>query len=497
MWDVVALSVFILILYWFYISRLPSNFPPGPRIPLPIMGDLWRLGNDVPKAMHNLSLKYGKMIGLYFGPTPTVIIDDFDLITEAFSKDDFTDRPFFQGNDIFRGELDRKEFGSPGLIFSNGHQWVELRRFTLKTLRDYGMGKSGMEELVEQDVEELCKTLEEKNGQLVDPSTIFNVPVFNGLWKLMSNETYKHDDPHLLSMVDQLKRLTTTFQSPIVAMSIFYKSLMRLFDFLGFSNFTEIRDAVFKDYEEVIAKHEETFQEDNLRDLTDSIIQQRLENANNPNSSFHGRVGKLNQKIAMMDLFFAGSDTTSVTLNWAFLYMIMHPEIQKKVQEELDQVVGRGRWPTYGDKEMTPLTDAVIHETQRCASLTPLGLQHCTSRDIYLGGYYLPKGTQVLANLQSVLNDPKVFTNPEQFNPYRYYKDGKFTPHPKVIPFSVGKRRCLGEVVARVNLYRFFTNILHRFNVEKEPGVVLSKEAVPGFVLVPQKYLVKFIPRSN
>ncbi|KAJ8357964.1 hypothetical protein AAFF_G00047900 [Aldrovandia affinis] len=119
----------------------------------------------------------------------------------------------------------------------------------------------------------------------------------------------------------------------------------------------------------------------------------------------------------MLDLFVAGTETTSTTLLWAFIYMMKYPEIQEKVQAEIDRVIGQSRQPTMADRANMPYTDAVIHEIQRMGNIVPLNLVRTTSKGTTLGGYFLPKGTQVIANLTSVLFDGKEWESPHSFDP--------------------------------------------------------------------------------
>merc|ERR1712050_806904 len=91
-----------------------------------------------------------------------------------------------------------------------------------------------------------------------------------------------------------------------------------------------------------------------------------------------------------------------------------------------------------------------------------------------LGGYHIPKGTQVMGLATSVMKSPDYFPNPDTFDPDRFMVDGKFYQDPKMITFSVGKRRCLGESLARLELYLFFTHMLQAYTVSPRPGQELT-----------------------
>ncbi len=159
--------------------------------------------------------------------------------------------------------------------------------------------------------------------------------------------------------------------------------------------------------------------------------------------------GLSNLTAVITEFFIAGVDTTATTLAWAMLYMILNPDIQKKVQEELDTVTGGNRLPTMDDRQLTPYTEAVIHESQRMANVIPITF-HATSDSAGTlddGKYYVPSHTRVACNLGAVLTDPKHFPNPERFDPSRYInQQGQFQQHPQVIPFGIGKRRCIGKL---------------------------------------------------
>ncbi len=143
----------------------------------------------------------------------------------------------------------------------------------------------------------------------------------------------------------------------------------------------------------------------------------------------------------------AGADTTHNALMWGLYFMMAHPEIQTKVQKELDEVTLRTRAPGLADRKDTPYTEAVIQEILRKSSLFPISL-HASLEGGYLDGgkYFVPPKTTVCLNYASVANDPKNFVEPEQFNPKRFLDpEGCFSPDRNVISFGLGKRRCPGN----------------------------------------------------
>ncbi len=193
----------------------------------------------------------------------------------------------------------------------------------------------------------------------------------------------------------------------------------------------------------------------------------------------------------IFDLFAAGLDGSANTLSYAMLLMANYPDIQAKVQSEIDRVC-ESRVPDYSDKSSLPYTEATIQEIMRYKTLAPLSLPRLTSQEVALEGYVLPKGTIVFSHIEMMHENPDEFPEPEIFRPERFINpDGSFEFHQQVTPFGIGKRRCLGEPMARMTVFLIFTRILQKFKIRPPSGMAkLDEEMVYGANTFPKPYQV-------
>ncbi|PRD17723.1 UNVERIFIED_CONTAM: Cyp18a1 [Trichonephila clavipes] len=141
----------------------------------------------------------------------------------------------------------------------------------------------------------------------------------------------------------------------------------------------------------------------------------------------------------MGDVFSAGLETVTSTLEWSTLFLVTHKEVQTRVQEEIDRVIGSERIPELKDLPEMPYTEATILEVLRRANVIALGNSHATLADTELGGYFIPKDTHVLPNLFAIHMDPNLWDSPEEFNPGRFLVNGRVVKPSFFMPFSVGK----------------------------------------------------------
>ncbi len=186
----------------------------------------------------------------------------------------------------------------------------------------------------------------------------------------------------------------------------------------------------------MIENHRDRFDQSDLKDYIDVYLDEirQVEGTERACS-----INEENLISTVSELFAAGSETTVTTIRWAILYMMGYPEIQRKIQKEIDDAVGRDRLPNFSDKDQMPYTEATIMEVQRIASITPLALPHRALADTTLYGYTIPKNAFVMSNLWGIHHDPEIWKDPETFSPERFLDGNKLKNQPQMyLPFSAG-----------------------------------------------------------
>uniref|UniRef100_G3VD25 unspecific monooxygenase n=1 Tax=Sarcophilus harrisii TaxID=9305 RepID=G3VD25_SARHA len=486
--SVLLACVLLLIFLSLWNQRLKSGkLPPGPT-PLPLLGNILQLDfKNMIASFSQLAEKYGPIYTLYFGSQRIVVLHDYKIMKEALidQGDGFVDR----GNiAIFDDIMKRK-----GIIFNDGESWKQIRRFSLMTLRNFGMGKRSIEERVQEEAQCLVEELRKTKSQPTDPTFILGCAPCNVICSILFRDRFKYNDEKFLYL---MKLLNENFQ-------LLNSRWAQLYNFLpGFRVYLPGKhNRIFKNVEELkhfilerVKEHEKILDPNNPQDFIDCYLSKIQQEKDNPHSEFDLE----NLIVAGGNLFTAGTETTSSTLRYGLLLILKHPEVQAKIHEEIDHVIGHNRAPSIKDRQDMPYMDAVVHEVQRFANILPLNLSHAVTRDIQLQQYVLPKGTTIFPLLFPILFDSKEFPNPERFDPKHFLdKNGKFKKSDYFMPFSIGKRSCLGEGLARMELFLFFTTILQNFTLKSvgDPNEISIKTKPVVITNIIPFYELCFLPR--
>uniref|UniRef100_A0A2K6CVU4 Cytochrome P450 n=1 Tax=Macaca nemestrina TaxID=9545 RepID=A0A2K6CVU4_MACNE len=496
-------------------QRWAARYPPGP-LPLPGLGNLLHVDfKNTPYCFDQLRRRFGNVFSLQLAWTPVVVLNGLAAVREALVTcgEDTADRPPVPINQVLG-------FGPR----SQGKwRWAQRPHF-----RGPWVGGDRSPSWVTPDPHL------PPPGRPFRPNSLLDKAVSNVIASLTYGRRFEYDDPRFLRLFDltheALKEESGFLREVLNAIPL----LLRIPGLAG--KVLRSQKAFLTQLDELLTEHRMTWDPAQPpRDLTEAFLAEMEKAKGNPESSFNEE----NLRMVVADLFSAGMVTTSTTLAWGLLLMILHPDVQREsswgrvqgareegyrwgpVNLEIDDVIGQVRRPEMGDQARMPYTTAVIHEVQRFGDIVPLGVTHMTSRDIELQGFLIPKvvcvprvfggrgtnilepsphshpGTTLFTNLSSVLKDEAVWEKPFRFHPEHFLDaQGHFVKPEAFLPFSAGRRACLGEPLARMELFLFFTCLLQRFSFSVPAGQPRpSHHGVFAFLVTPSPYELCAVPR--
>ncbi|XP_070455739.1 cytochrome P450 2D14-like isoform X3 [Equus przewalskii] len=430
----VAVAIFLLLVDLMHRrQRWAPRYPPGP-MPLPGLGNLLQVDFQNPHCCFTpLRRRFGDVFSLQLAWTPVVVLNGLAAIREALVHrgEDTSDRPRVP-------VMEHLGFGphAEGVIFAQrGHIWREQRRFSVSTLRNFGMGKKSLEQWVTEEASCLCAAFADQGGRPFSPNALLNKAVSNVIASLTFGRRFEYNnDPCFLKILDLMEGFLKEASGFVPQVLSAIPVLLHIPGLVA-KVFPGQR-AFMAQLDELVAEHRMTRDPAQPpRDLTDAFQDEVQKAKGNPESSFNDD----NLRLVVSDLFFAGIVTTSTTLAWALLLMILHPDVQRV---------------------------------------------SC-------------QGTTLITNLSSVLKDETVWKKPFRFHPEHFLDaQGRFVKQEAFMPFSAGRRSCLGEPLARMELFLFFTCLLQRFSFSVPAGQPRpSDHGVFGIVVSPSPYQLSAEPR--
>uniref|UniRef100_H2YS91 Uncharacterized protein n=1 Tax=Ciona savignyi TaxID=51511 RepID=H2YS91_CIOSA len=456
----VVLTVFLALYYWY---RRPKNYPPGPR-GIPFLGVLPFLGNYAERTMHKWSKKYGPVMSVRMGRQDWVFLGDHETIRQALVNqgNSFSGRPLI-------ATLDQITEGHGIVLLDYGDWWKRQRSFGFSTLRGFGVGKRSMEDRITEEVAYLNDAIRSHDGKAFDIKNDFGRILVFGKIKQFGHFDYNSN--RTFSQLNLINVLTQSILSNAVSNNISSIVMGRRFEYDDeHSKEIMARLAMCHDKKNIFRvtarNNRRTQSLHTTKTTTENFIDAFLgeQNAENGTDAFTDK--QLLHYVR--DLFFAGSET-STSLRWTLLCLIHHPE-QEKLRKEIFEVLGQEKIPAVDNKAYMPYTCAFMQEVYRYRTLAPFGVAHMTNEDVNLNGYSIPNGTTIYVNLWAVHNNPDVWDEPNKFKPERHLDDkGNFVQSNHVIPFSVGPRHCLGEQLARMEIFIYLVSLVQKFEFLPDP----------------------------
>ncbi|XP_077521088.1 cytochrome P450 2J1-like isoform X2 [Amblyomma americanum] len=464
------------------------QLPPGPA-GLPFLGCLETLVKGLdPRKAFAWSCSYGPVIRVKTGLSETVILNDLDSIRMFLSHKNMLYRSpsWVQGASVDVG------FSAYG-----GEMWEENRRFSLKLLRELGYGKSGMQSIIADGCEQLMIRIAEAGGQPLDLFQLVLASVCNNIGVLLFGRRYPSGHVKHQELVKSIRDefMASRRKSMVWLLPSAFIAVARRLPFTTASAVHKTMKSIEAFVRQQIHCHTGNSNAGS-RCFIEKYLSQNKITCDQDSFAFNS----FSHTGNTIGFLVTGTVTVSALLMRILLLVAANVEtLQARIQREIDAVVGSERPPTWDDRYATPFTMAVMWEAQRWHTLLPMGLPRWSCEDAVIGRHFVAKGTTVIPNIWAVHNDPKCWDEPEMFDPRRFLnEDGSFAMErlKRVLPFSVGKRSCPGEMLAPQEIYLYLTRTLQKFRIVPQEKSAIDVHVADHVIMEPGRHLFCCIPRE-
>ncbi|XP_054747740.1 probable cytochrome P450 304a1 [Anastrepha obliqua] len=504
-------AVICLYLSYSYAVGRPEGFPPGPpRIPL-FGSYLFMMLADM-KYLHKGVLKFSKwyksdIVGFHVGPFPVVAVHNAEGVKEILNRREFDGRA-----QVYLASMRAPSNEVLGIFFREGPIWKEQRRFVLRFLRDYGFGRrfDELESVIQAEITDLLDLirngprypheheLSKPGGYRIYLPNILSPFVANSFFHIVMNERHSRAEQadllHLVKMGMQFQRKADDYGKMLSIMpwirNVFPKAS-------SYEALMESNVAVYKYFEKIVDYHLRTYDECCERNFIDLYIKEMRKEHEEGRTECYNREQFI---MSLADFSFPAFTAAGAQMGFLIQYFLWYPEVVKRVQAEIDAVVGRGRLPTLEDRKNLHYTEATLREGLRIETLVPSDLPHKALVDTELMGFKIPKDTIVIPSLYAFHSDPRVWGDPERFRPERFLDDnGKLCLKKDIsLPFGAGKRLCAGETFARNIMFLMTTALCQNFNFVLAPGDELPdlSKNYSGLSITPLDFWVQLEERK-
>ena len=448
--DITALLIFFLVWMLTYICfRKPAGIPPGPLLTIPVLGDLPQFAvakGDVIGTLRKLRKKHGNIYSIYMGRQLAIIVNGYGMIHNVAAQAglQFCGRP-----QTFWTEVTSKGMG---LAMSTGNTWKQQRYFASKAFLKLGMKSKSYEKHIIKEVEALTEVLEKQEGHPFDMKKYIHTSAAN---VVVTSICGKRDnmEPLIQSFIQLFDNKIRMVQRVSILMNCL--PLLKYIPRDPFKLVTLQKE--FQTFKKLVKEHiVEPILKTPPKEPT-TFVEMYIENIKDHEQKDEETVFTFDQMtVVLSDIIGGGSETVPVSLRWAVLYLVNFPDIQKRLQQHIDEAIPTARLPCLDDKFKLPFVEAFIAEVLRCANILPLGgpRSDIDGNDAYLEGYLIPKDAAIMFDYDSIFMDPDIFEHPETFNPDRFLDaSGEFVAPKEFVPFSIGRRHCIGMQLAKWELF--------------------------------------------
>ncbi|XP_041008195.1 cytochrome P450 71AU50-like [Juglans microcarpa x Juglans regia] len=466
-----------------------KKLPPGPR-GLPIFGNLHIFGELPHRDLHQLAQKYGPIMHLRLGFVPTIVVSS-PQAAELFLKAHdlvFASRPPTEAAKHIAYEQKNLSF-SP-----YGSYWRNIRKMcTLELLSNLKI--NSFKSMRKEELGLLVKFIEKAASDciVVDLSAKIASLSTDMSCRMVFGKKYMDkdlDERGFKAVIQEGMHLGAT---PNLGDYIPYIGLL---DLQGLTRRMKAISKIFDDFfEKIIDDHVQSKDENKIKDFIDVML------------SFMGsedseyRVERSNIKAIILDMLAGSMDTTATAVEWTISEVIKHPRVMKKLQKELEDVVGLERMVEESDLDRLEYLDMVVKETMRLHPVAPLLLPHEATEDITIQGFYIPKKSRLIVNVWAIGRDPSVWTDAEKFFPERFVGSNiDLRGHDfQLLPFGSGRRGCPGLQLGLTAIRLMVAQLVHCFDWDlpnNMPPTELDMTEEFGITVPRAKHLLA-IPRRR
>ncbi|XP_072752926.1 probable cytochrome P450 305a1 [Anoplolepis gracilipes] len=490
---IALIAVIFIILLITMVLRQRSNYPPGP-FPWPFVGNTYYFKKLSKKlggqhfAFLELSKRYNSnIIGLRLNASYTIVVSDSKLIQEILSKREYDGRPW---NEFIK----LRNMGmKKGITMNDGPDWKELRSWSIRCLKKMVFDKrETVENLFWNELALIQERL--KDGGVRHMQTVIAPTVINVLWALVTGKKLSEDQSRLENFIHLMSRRSQIFDLAGGILSGFPWLRFVIPEISGYKLLVTLNNELKNLLMETVNEHKQRYVEKKEEDFIDAFLHEMFTRKDNT-SVFSDE----NLIVTLLDLFIAGIRTTTATLDVLFLQVANHQDVQRKLHEEIDAVIGPNRLPNLEDRVKMPFTEAVLSESQRMWLVTPVIGPRRVLDDTTLGGYTIPKNAIILMNVFYNNMNPELFPDPTSFKPERHLdKNGAYRKNENIILFGKGKRRCPGEALAKSAMFLLFIGIMQKYYLRPLAGEKsIEVKFTSGLLHTLKPYKMLIVPRCN